>query len=192
MIELWFVSRALGLVAMLLLSVVLVLGVLHDTAVTRRTGRAVPRFVLVALHRNLALMTLVFVALHVVLAVALPYVQLRWFDALVPGTARFSTLSAALGAVALDLFLAVVVTSALRRHLSRRVWFVVHWGSYVCWPVAVAHAVATVSVGGTTWWTLAVPLLASGGVVAALLYRRSDRRREAMPLAQRGRVPGRA
>ena len=189
MIELWFLSRALGLVATLLLSAVLVLGVLHDTSVVRRTGYAVPRFVLVALHRNLSLIAVVFVALHVVSAVWLPYVALRWFDAFVPGTARYGTLAAALGALALDLLLAIVVTSALRHRLSRRAWFVVHWSAYVCWPVALAHAVANVSPRGTTWWTLAVPVVCAVAVVGALLYRRSDRRRAALPLAARGRTP---
>lgn len=188
MIELWNVSRALGLVALLLLGVVLALGALHNTSVSRLVGQAFPRFVLVALHRNLALITVVFVALHVVTVLVTPYLPLRWFDVLVPGTAPYNPVPAALGAVALDLLLAVVISSSLRRHLSKRAWLVVHWTSYVCFPVAVAHAVANASFRGGTWWTLVVPLLASALVVAALLHRRAARRRAALPLAERGRT----
>lgn len=186
MLDLWFVSRALGLVGLLGLTLVIVLGVLHDTTVVHRTSLGLPRFVLVALHRNLSLLTVAFVALHVATVVVTPYVRLRWIDVVVPGIATYNPVAAALGTVALDLLLAVLLTSLLRRRVSRRLWFLVHWTSYVCWPVAVAHAVLNASPAGTTWWTLAVPLLCLGGLVAALAYRRSDRRRVGLPLAERG------
>lgn len=189
MLQLWFVSRALGLVGLLMLSLIIVLGVLHNTSVVKNAELGLPRFVLVALHRNLSLIAVVFVALHVVTVVVTPYVRLRWLDVVVPGVAAFNPIAAAMGTVALDLLLAVVVTSALRQRLSRRVWFLVHWTSYLCWPVAVVHAVLNASFRGTTWWTLAVPLIATGAIVAALVYRRRDRRRVAVPLAERGKVP---
>ena len=188
MIELWNVSRALGLVALLLLSVVLALGALHNATLSRAATQALPRFVVVALHRNLALITVVFVALHVVTVLVTPYLPLRWYHLVVPGTASFNPWPVGLGAVALDLLLAVVISSSLRRYLSKRVWLVVHWGSYVCFPVAVAHAVANASFRGGTWWTLVVPLLATVLVVAALLQRRAARRRPPLPLAGRGRT----
>jgi methionine sulfoxide reductase heme-binding subunit len=68
------------------------------------------------------------------------------------------------------------------------VWFWVHWTSYLCWPVAVVHAVLNASFRGTTWWTLAVPLLSMVAIIAALVYRRRDRRRVGVPLADRGKV----
>jgi sulfoxide reductase heme-binding subunit YedZ len=188
MIQLWFVSRALGLVALLLLSAVIALGVLHNTSLVKRTDAVLPRFVLVALHRNLSLIAVVFTVLHVVTVLVTPYLRLRWFDTLVPGTARYNTLAAALGTVAFDLVLALVATSLLRQRMSRRWWFVVHWTAYLCWPVAVAHAVVNASFRGGTWWTLVVPLAATGVVVGALGYRRRDRRRGALPLAERGAV----
>ncbi|PVY96506.1 ferric reductase-like transmembrane domain-containing protein [Actinomycetospora cinnamomea] len=187
MIELWNVSRALGLVALLLLSVVIALGALHNTT-SGRAGQTLPRFVLVALHRNLALITVVFVALHVAAVIVTPYLPLRWYHVVVPGSAGFNPWPVGLGAVALDLLLAVVISSSLRRFLSKRAWLVVHWTSYVCFPVAVAHAVANASFRGGTWWTLVVPLIGTGVVVAALLHRRSVRRRGPVPLAARGRT----
>jgi len=187
-IELWNVSRALGLVALLLMGLVLALGALHNTSLTKVVGQALPRFVLVALHRNLALITVVFVLLHVVTVLVTPYLPLRWYHLLVPFTATFNPWPVALGAIAFDLLLAVVISSSLRRYLSKRAWLVVHWTSYVCFPVAVAHAVANASFRGGTWWTLLVPLAAIGMVVAALLYRRAARRRPALPLAERGRT----
>lgn len=189
MIELWNVSRALGLVALLLMGVVLALGALHNTSLTTVLGQALPRFVLVALHRNLALITVVFVLLHVVTVLVTPYLPLRWYHLVVPFTATFNPWPVALGAVAFDLLLAVVISSSLRKYLSKRAWLLVHWTTYISFPIAVAHAVANASFRGGTWWTLVVPLLAIALVVAALLYRRAARRRPAsVPLADRGRT----
>lgn len=188
MIQLWFVSRALGLVALLLLSAVLALGALHNTTLAQNSGERLPRFVLVALHRNLSLITVVFVVVHVITVLITPYLRLRWFDALVPGTARFNPWPAALGVVALDLLLAIVISSALRQRMSKRVWLAVHWTSYACFPVAVAHAVTNASFRGGTWWTLTVPLLSVVMVIVALIYRRRARRRAPLALKNRGRV----
>jgi methionine sulfoxide reductase heme-binding subunit len=187
-LQLWFVSRALGAMALLLLSLVIVLGILHNTSVVKNAELGLPRFVLVALHRNLSLLTVVFVALHVITVIVTDYVHLRVIDVFVPGIAPFNPIAAALGTVATDLLLAIIVTSVLRQRISRRVWFWVHWSSYLCWPVAVVHAVLNVTPRGTTWWTLAIPLLSMIAIVAALLYRHRDRRRVGVPVAERGKV----
>jgi sulfoxide reductase heme-binding subunit YedZ len=187
-LQLWFVSRALGAMALLLLSVVIVLGILHNTSVVKNADLGLPRFVLVALHRNLSLISVVFIALHVVTVIVTDYVHLRVIDVFVPGIATFNPVAAAFGTVATDLVLAIVFTSMLRSRLSRRVWFWVHWTSYLCWPVSVVHAVLNASFRGTTWWTLAVPLLSMVAIIAALIYRRRDRRRVGIPVAERGRV----
>jgi sulfoxide reductase heme-binding subunit YedZ len=187
-LQLWFVSRALGAMALLLLSLVIVLGILHNTSVVKNAELGLPRFVLVALHRNLSLISVVFIALHVVTVIVTDYVHLRVVDVFVPGIALFNPVAAAFGTVATDLVIAIVVTSMLRSRLSRGLWFWVHWTSYLCWPVSVVHAVLNASFRGTTWWTLAVPLLSMIAIVVALVYRRRDRRRVGIPLADRGHV----
>ncbi|MDL5158640.1 ferric reductase-like transmembrane domain-containing protein [Actinomycetospora termitidis] len=189
MLQLWFVSRALGAVGLLLLSLVVVLGILHNTSVVKNAELGLPRFVLVALHRNLSLITVVFVVLHVLTVLVTDYVHLRVVDVFVPGVALYNPIGAAFGTIAFDLILAIVVTSLLRSRIPRRVWFWVHWSSYLCWPVVVAHAVLNLSFRGTTWWTLVVPFLATVAIVGALLYRRRDKRRVAVPVAERGKVP---
>jgi sulfoxide reductase heme-binding subunit YedZ len=133
----WYASRATGVVALLLLTTVMVLGMLVN-----RQGRlpGLPRFAVTGLHRNLSLLSVVFVGLHVLTAVADGYVNIPLLSAVVPFTSRYERLWLGLGAVSLDLMLAVIVTSLLRRHLSRRAWRVVHLLSYLSWPVAWAHS----------------------------------------------------
>ena len=135
---LWYASRATGVVALLLLTAVMLLGLL----VTRQ-GRlpGLPRFAVSGLHRNLSLLATAFVAFHVVTAVLDGYVDIPLTSAVIPLTSPYERLWLGIGAVAFDLMLASVVTSLLRRRLSRKAWRAVHLTAYLCWPVAWLHSV---------------------------------------------------
>ena len=63
---LWYTTRGAGAVTLILLGAVVVLGILSNLRVQ---SPGWPRFLTTGLHRNLALMTLVFLALHIVTAV---------------------------------------------------------------------------------------------------------------------------
>ena len=134
---LWYASRATGVVALLLLTGVMVLGMLVN-----RQGRlpGLPKFAVTGLHRNLSLLAAVFVAIHVLSSVADGYVNIPIISAVVPFSSPYERFWLGLGAVSLDLMVAVIVTSLLRRHLSRRAWRVVHLLSYLSWPVAWVHS----------------------------------------------------
>jgi sulfoxide reductase heme-binding subunit YedZ len=135
---LWYASRATGVVALLLLTAVMVLGLL----VTRnRKVPGLPHFATTGLHRNLSLLATVFVLVHVLTAVLDGYVSIPLSAAVVPLTSSYERVWLGLGAVSLDLMLAAAVTSLLRRHLSRRVWRAVHLTAYLSWPVAWVHSV---------------------------------------------------
>jgi methionine sulfoxide reductase heme-binding subunit len=137
---LWYASRATGVVALLLLTAVLLLGLL----VTRQ-GRlpGLPRFAVTGLHRNLSLIAVVFVALHVLTAVTDGYVNIPLTAAVVPLASPYERLWLGLGAVSFDIMIAVIVTSLLRRHLSRRLWRGVHLLAYASWPVAWLHSITS-------------------------------------------------
>src|ERR1700735_704438 len=132
-VTLWYASRATGIVALLLLTAVMLLGIL----VTRQ-GRlpGLPRFAVSGLHRNLSLLATAFVALHVLTAVADGYVNIPLTSAVVPLTSPYERIWLSLGAISLDLTIALIVTSLLRRHMSRRAWRAVHLLAYLSWPVA--------------------------------------------------------
>jgi predicted ferric reductase len=135
---LWYASRAAGVVALLMLTLVITLGVL-----TNQQGRlpGLPRFAVVGLHRNVALLAVAFIALHVLSAVFDGYVDIGLIAILVPFTSRYETFWLGLGAVAADLVLAVVVTSLLRTRLAPRTWRATHWLTYAIYPIAVVHGI---------------------------------------------------
>jgi DMSO/TMAO reductase YedYZ heme-binding membrane subunit len=134
---LWYASRATGVLALLLLTGTAVLGVL---SAGRATSGAWPRFAVGAVHRNLSLLTVTFVAVHVMTAIVDGYAGIAWLDAVVPFVSAYHPFWLGLGAVAFDLLLALLVTSLLRTRVGPRTWRAVHWAAYACWPVAVVHA----------------------------------------------------
>src|SRR5256885_5339754 len=115
----WYASRATGIVALLLLTAVLVLGILVS-----RQGRlpGLPRFALTNIHRNLSLLSVAFIVVHVLTAVADTYVHIPLISAVVPFASGYERLWLALGAVSLDIMLAMIVTSLLRGRLNRILW----------------------------------------------------------------------
>ncbi|MFJ9909140.1 ferric reductase-like transmembrane domain-containing protein [Streptomyces sp. NPDC101152] len=181
---LWYASRASGTLSLILLTATLVLGIASGG---RSAPRRIGRFEVGLLHRNLSLLTLVFLAVHVVTAVLDPFVHLGWAVSVLPFGASYRPLWLGLGTAALDLLLAVLVTSALRLRLGVRRWKAVHWLAYAAWPFALFHGVATgtdtrlplqlwlyagclASVVAAVWWRLAkaAPGRVAGRLVAAV------------------------
>lgn len=133
-----------------------------------------PRFLTTGLHRNLALMTLVFLVLHIVTAVVDPYTNLGWAAAFIPFSSSYRTLWLGLGAISFELLLAIVITSLVRGFLGHRTWRAVHWLTYAAWPIGVIHGLGT---GTDTWsaWMLAITAACIAAVGVAIMIRLTSR-----------------
>src|SRR5690349_9921838 len=104
---LWYLSRGTGAVALLLLTVSVVLGILDQR---RWRPRGTPRFVLDALHRNVSLLVLALLALHIASSLIDSFAPIRLVDAFVPFASAYRPVWLGLGALAFDLLLAVAIT----------------------------------------------------------------------------------
>ena len=171
---LWYASRATGVVTMLLLTAVVVLGILVN-----RQGRlpGLPGFAVTGLHRNTSLLAVAFLAIHVVSAVADPYVTIGLAATVLPFASAYKPFWLGLGAISLDLVAALIVTSLARGRMGRRAWRGIHWLAYAAWPLAVVHSLGSSSDahGGLVLGVLAGCVLA---VAAALAWRLSGAARE--------------
>jgi sulfoxide reductase heme-binding subunit YedZ len=167
---LWYLMRGTGVVSLVLLTLVVLLGV-----ATRGGGRLsrVPQFVTGRLHRNIALLSVTFLAVHVITAVLDPFAPIRLIDAVLPFASAYRPVWLGLGALALDVFAALIVTSMLRRRLGPRTWRGVHWLAYAAWPVAVLHALGTGSDVHRPWM-LAIVAMSVVSVLWAVLWRLVD------------------
>jgi predicted ferric reductase len=164
---LWYATRAAGLITLVLLTASMMLGLLN--AGRFATGRW-PRFLVQGLHRNLSLLALAFLALHVGTTVIDTYTSIGLQDAIVPFLSPYKRFWLGLGAIASDLMLVVMVTSLLRQRVGHRLWRVVHWATYLCWPVAIAHGLGTGTDGGKIW-VFGLTIACIAAVVVSAVYR---------------------
>jgi predicted ferric reductase len=163
----WYLTRATGAVALLLLTVAIVLGVID---VQRWSTPRWPRFVVDSLHRNVSLLAMVFLVLHILTSVLDSFAPISLVDAFIPFTGAYRTFWLGLGAVSFDLLLAVTVTSLLRRRMGFARWRAVHWLTYASWPIALLHGFGTGS-DVKSGWLLALSIGCLAIVVAAILAR---------------------
>lgn len=164
---LWYVTRGSGVVALLLLTASVLLGIV---GALRWRGDRWPRFAVTAAHRNLTLLSILFVAVHVVTTVADGYAPIGLTDAVVPFLSPYRPVWLGLGALSFDLLLALVATSLLRSRLAPRAWRAVHWLAYASWPVALLHSLGTGS-DARFGWMAALGLGCLGAVALAALLR---------------------
>jgi methionine sulfoxide reductase heme-binding subunit len=164
---LWFATRGAGIVSLLLFTAVTCLGVL---TVVRWQSPSWPRFLTVQLHRNLALLSVGFLALHIVTAVVDPFTSLGLVAAAIPFASSYRPLWVGLGVISMDLAIAVIVTSLLRDRLGQRAWRAVHWLAYASWPLAVVHSLGAGS-DAFAPWMLAITAASVALVGAAVAWR---------------------
>lgn len=165
---LWYASRATGAVALVLFTVVMVFGIL--TAARKGSGY-LPRVAVLRLHRTLSITSMAFLAIHIVTAIADGYVKLNYWDVLIPFVAGWDPLWVGLGTIAVDLLLAIGITSLLRRHLSALAWKAVHRSSYAMWPIALVHGFGISGGDGTGTWMIITDIVCITMVVMALTVR---------------------
>ncbi len=156
----WLATRSTGLVALILLTLVTVLGI----ATSGGWGSSLwPRLVTNSLHRRLSLLSIVFLFIHIATTVLDGYVPVGWLDVVVPFASPYKTLWLGLSALAVDLLIAVMVTSYLRGRIGIRSWRAIHLLAYGAWGLATIHALG---VGTDRMLTYIVAL---GGVVVVAI-----------------------
>lgn len=163
---LWFLARGTGIVAFVLLTVTVVLGIVTSL---RWQTRNVPRFVIELVHRNVTALVLVFIAIHVATVVIDGFVPISWWSVVIPFTSSYRPIWLSLGTLGLDLLIAVAVTSWLRHRVGFRVWRFLHWSAYASWLFVLVHGLGTGTDTRETWALLVEGACAVSVVVAIWL-----------------------
>jgi methionine sulfoxide reductase heme-binding subunit len=173
---LWYLTRGTGLVALVLLTLSVVLGIVETV---RWASPRWPRFVVAALHKNVSLLATALLAVHIATTVIDGFAPIGWLDAVVPFRSPYRSVWLGLGALSVDLMIALVVTSLVRQHIGYRAWRAVHWAAYACWPLAVFHGLGVgtdtrlgwvvllnlgclAAVGLAAWWRLVAAVPSDG------------------------------
>ena len=154
---LWYVGRGTGVTALVLLSLVVVLGIVT------RSGRplpGLPRFAVAAVHRTdqpdragLPRRARAHPAARSVRAAAAGRTRCC------RSARRTGRRGRGSGRSRSTWWSLLVASSLLRHRIGLRAWRWLHWAAYLCWPAAVAHAVGTGTDGRSGWLLVVVAAL---------------------------------
>lgn len=162
----WYLMRASGVVALLLLTLSLSLGIATSN---RWRLRGAALYVTTTIHRNASLLAVVFLGVHILTAVIDSDAAVGLASALLPiGPGIWL----ALGALSFDLVAAIVVTSLIRNRLPYRLWRAIHWAAYASWPFAIWHGIGMGSDTGT-WWLRSVTAICVAWFAGVVVWRMS-------------------
>lgn len=154
----WYVARAGGMLAFVLLTATVVVGL---TTSSRMSVRQWPRFAIEDVHRYLGLLTWSFVGVHALALIADSYLSFSVGDLVVPGIAPYRPLPTALGVVGLELLAALGFANLLQRRLSYTFWRRTHYLNFAVWLLVFVHGV-TAGTDSDTLWGLALYTTCAG------------------------------
>ncbi|HXB38598.1 MAG TPA: ferric reductase-like transmembrane domain-containing protein [Acidimicrobiales bacterium] len=183
---LWYATRATGLMALVLLTLTMVFGM---TTTTRARARNWPGFAQQEMHRRISILSVVFVGLHVLTSVMDTFVNIPLAAVVIPFTSKYQGFWVGVGAIALDLMIAVFVTSLLRERMRPATWRAVHWLAYLSWPVALAHTFGMGTDAGEGW-VIVLGIVCGLSVAAAFGWRLRAASRQASARTAHASVPG--
>jgi sulfoxide reductase heme-binding subunit YedZ len=168
----WYAARAAGVVAYLLVSAAVMLG-LALAGKDRFDGW--PRFAVEDVHRFAGVLAGVFIALHLFWLAVDSQSHLGGVRGIViPFASTYRPFWTGLGIVAGELLLALAVTNHYRKRISYSLWRKLHFLNFAVWIAATAHGLGAGSDSGSTAFLLMYALTA--GAVGALALRRYYRR----------------
>ncbi|HTL87660.1 MAG TPA: ferric reductase-like transmembrane domain-containing protein [Acidimicrobiia bacterium] len=132
----WWLTRAAGIVAWVVIAAAVLWGLLASTKMIRRRG--VPAWIL-DLHRYLGTLTIVFIAVHVGAVWLDSFVKFDTKQLFVPFASSWRPHAVAWGIFSTYLLIAIQTTSWAMRKLPRTLWHRVHVLSIPLLVMATVH-----------------------------------------------------
>ncbi|HET9112048.1 MAG TPA: ferric reductase-like transmembrane domain-containing protein [Ktedonobacterales bacterium] len=163
----WYATRAAAVSAYILLTLTVLMGLARSLA---RVARIHVSWLVEENHQILAVITAIFVALHLLTLLLDPLIPFSALNLLVPFNEPYSPFAVGLGVIALYGMVAVLLSSWLRRRMSYGVWRTLHYASFVTFLLVTTHGIIAGSDTREAWMTL-VYLVSAGLVGLGLLAR---------------------
>lgn len=171
----WLAARSAGIVAFVLITTAVILGLLMASKMARKPGL---KRNLVKVHEQVALAALVAIGAHGVLLLGDAWLKPGIIGITIPFTLEYRPVWTGLGILAGYLALILGPTFYLRRRIGARRWRQIHRATVVVFVLAVAHSLGS-GTDGTSLWFRAMAIASSAVVLAlvAVRYGRKSPRR---------------
>jgi len=163
----WYTTRATGLVALVLFTLVVTLGLM---VANRVGGDTIGRFEVNELHRSLSMVAVVFLVIHILTTVVDSYVSTGFLSAIIPLTSSYKKWQITFGTISFDLLLAVWVSSLLKIRMKYQSWRAIHWLSWISFATSLVHAYLT-GTDGRHGYGLVIILSCFATVLIGVIWR---------------------
>jgi methionine sulfoxide reductase heme-binding subunit len=164
----WYAARAGGVVAYVLLSAVVALGL---SMTGKKSMRRWPRFALEDVHRFGGLLVGSFIVIHITAVAIDSYLPFSPASLVIPLIARYRPIWTGLGIVAAELLLALAFTNHYRNtRITYQFWRRAHFVNFVVWAAATLHGLGS-GTDRSTVWLLTIYAVAVSTVCGLTVWR---------------------
>ncbi len=147
----WTLARASGFASYLLMLVLVLMGLVLSHPRLSRVRRP-RRLTQLRIHVALAVFTLAFTAIHIVVLATDPWAHVGWRGAFVPQASEYRPVAVTMGVVAMWATIITVVTAALAGRVFGRIWWAVHKVAATIFVLVWLHGLYAGSDSPTTLW----------------------------------------
>jgi len=179
----WITSRAAGIVALVVASVAVSVGLLMST---RMAGKRLRGPDLRVLHEVLSLSTMVAIAVHGLSLIGDQYLRPSIIDVTVPFVGAYKTMWTSLGIIAGWGMIALGLSYYLRGRIGPQRWRTLHRFTALAWLLGIAHSLGEGTDAGQAWFLAMIGIVVVPAL-ALLAYRLG--RRPSSPGARRVQRP---
>ncbi len=163
----WTLARASGFASYLLMLVLVLMGLVLSHPKLSRVRRP-RRLTQLRIHVALAVFTLAFTAIHIVVLATDPWSHVGWRGAFIPQASEYRPVAVTMGVVAMWATVITVVTAALAGRVFGRIWWAVHKVAAAIFVMVWLHGMYA---GSDTPTTMSFYLV-TGAMVLALAVTR--------------------
>jgi predicted ferric reductase len=163
----WYLSRASGFVAYLLLWGSVMWGLLLSTGIGRAWMRP-PQ--LLDAHQFLSTVSVGFASFHGLVLMGDRYIRFPLRAVVVPFAASYEPLLVACGQIAIWLSVLLIASFHVRRRIGGRAWRGLHYASFAAFWLAFVHGILLGTETATVWATC-LYLATAGSVIFLSLHR---------------------
>jgi len=165
--EFWYLSRAAGFTAYILLFVSVALGIAMGTRMLKRVAR---RNTVFDVHRFTTILALAFTLFHVYILLGDGYFNFNVWQLSLPFMSPYRTWQTAVGVFSLYALVLLIVSFYVRQFIGYRGWRALHYLTFALFAGAALHGI-TAGTDTTETWAKAIYIASISGVVALVGYR---------------------
>jgi predicted ferric reductase len=149
----WYMARAGGMMAYLLMWFSVAWGLLLSTKVAMKR---VPPTLAYGIHEFASILTVIFAVIHAAVLLGDEYIGFNIFHLTIPFIAPYEPLWTGLGIIALYLTMAITASFYVRKQIGQKTWRALHYFTFAAYLLALVHGITAGS--------------DSGVLVSALMY----------------------